>query len=143
MADSYSTFDQVNLVVRDMDATLRFYRRLGFTIPDPAMWPPGTAARHAEVAMPGGVHVEFDNHEMAAIWHPAGAGNRVALGFSLPSREAVDERYADLTSAGYVGRLPPHDAFWGARYGIVQDPDGNDVGLMGPKDPKKRYTPKP
>ncbi len=35
------------------------------------------------------------------------------IGFALASREAVDERYAELTSAGYVGRQPPFDAFWG------------------------------
>jgi uncharacterized glyoxalase superfamily protein PhnB len=82
---------------------------------------------------------------MAAIWHvgwrqPTG-GSRVVLGFSFPSREAVDERYADLVGAGYAGRQPPYDAFWGARYAIVQDPDGNDVGLMSPIDPTKRSVP--
>jgi uncharacterized glyoxalase superfamily protein PhnB len=65
----------------------------------------------------------------------------VVLGFSFPSREAVDERYADLVGAGYVGRQPPYDAFWGARYAVVQDPDGNDVGLMSPVDPTKRSVP--
>ena len=30
----------------------------------------------------------------------AGAGVSVAIGFALPTREAVDERYAELTSAG-------------------------------------------
>ena len=44
----------------------------------------------------------------------------------------VDEVYADLTEAGYAGLQPPHDAFWGARYAIVEDPDGIAVGLMSP-----------
>jgi uncharacterized glyoxalase superfamily protein PhnB len=57
------------------------------------------------------------------------SGARVVLGFMLASREAVDDRYAELT-AGYRGRQPPFDAFWGARCAIVADPDGNDVGLM-------------
>ena len=26
--------------------------------------------------------------------------------------------------------MPPFDAFWAARYAVVADPDGNDVGLM-------------
>ena len=30
--------------------------------------------------------------------------------------------------------LAPIDAFWGARYAIVDDPDGNHVGIMGPQD---------
>ena len=63
------------------------------------------------------------------------------MGFSLPSREAVDERYAELTSAGYRGRQPPVDAFWGARYAVIEDPDGNHVGLMSPKDPARRSAP--
>ena len=33
---------------------------------------------------------------------------------------------------------PPFDAFWGARYAIVEDPDGNSVGLMSPVDPTRR-----
>jgi uncharacterized glyoxalase superfamily protein PhnB len=65
----------------------------------------------------------------------------VVLGFSLPTREAVDERYRELTSAGYRGRQPPFDAFWGARYAIVADPDGHDVGLMSPIDDSRRTWP--
>jgi uncharacterized glyoxalase superfamily protein PhnB len=44
------------------------------------------------------------------------------FGFSLPSRAAVDASCAELTAAGYEGRQPPFDAFWGARYAIVADP---------------------
>jgi uncharacterized glyoxalase superfamily protein PhnB len=147
MGNSSAVFDQVNLVVRDMDAALAFYRRLGVTIPDPPSWPAGSGARHAEVAMPSGVTFELDNHEMVRLWHtgwrPSSDGSRTVLGFSLASREEVDERYAELTAAGYAGRQPPYDAFWGSRYAIVQDPDGNDVGLMSPADPAKRSTPRP
>jgi uncharacterized glyoxalase superfamily protein PhnB len=63
------------------------------------------------------------------------------LGFSVASRDAVDERYAALTGAGYPGRQPPYDAFWGARYAVVQDPDGRDVGLMSPIDPDRKFVP--
>ena len=65
----------------------------------------------------------------------------VVLGFRLPSNDAVDERYAELTAAAYTGRQPPFDAFWGARYAIVADPDGNDVGLMGPIEESRRFMP--
>ncbi|HZA78108.1 MAG TPA: VOC family protein, partial [Acidimicrobiales bacterium] len=57
------------------------------------------------------------------------------------SREAVDELYAKVAAAGYASRQPPYDAFWGARYAVVADPEGNDVGLMSPIDPERRYTP--
>jgi uncharacterized glyoxalase superfamily protein PhnB len=96
--------------------------------------------------MPSGVRVEFDNYEMVSVWHQdwretEGLG-RIVLGFSMPSREAVDARYAELVAAGHRGRQPPHDAFWGSRYAIVHDPDGNDIGLMSPPDAKHRFTPK-
>jgi uncharacterized glyoxalase superfamily protein PhnB len=44
----------------------------------------------------------------------------VILGFSLASREAVDDTYRALTAAGYLGRQEPYDAFFGARYAVVQ-----------------------
>jgi catechol 2,3-dioxygenase-like lactoylglutathione lyase family enzyme len=146
MTPSEPVFDQVNLVARDMDATLAFYRRLGLTIPDAPVWPPGSGARHTEVEMPNGLRLEFDNVEMADIYaaglpKSAGAAKGI-LGFSLPSRDAVEERYAELTAAGYVGRQPPYDAFWGARYAVVEDPDGNAVGLMSPIDPERRFVPR-
>jgi uncharacterized glyoxalase superfamily protein PhnB len=65
----------------------------------------------------------------------------VVIGFSLPTRCAVDKTYTELTEAGYVGRQSPFDAFWGARYAIVADPDGNDVGLMSPIDESLRTFP--
>jgi uncharacterized glyoxalase superfamily protein PhnB len=60
------------------------------------------------------------------------------LGFKVDRRERVDEIYADLTGAGYRGQQPPYDAFWGARYAVVEDPDSNAVGIMSPVDPERR-----
>jgi len=130
----------LNVVTADLAASLDFYRRLGVAMPavdDDDV--------HVELPQPGGFSLEIDTHGSARIWHagfradPAGVG--VVLGFRLPSSEAVDERYAELTAAGYTGRQPPFDAFWGARYAIVADPDGNDVGLMGPMDDARRTWP--
>jgi uncharacterized glyoxalase superfamily protein PhnB len=42
----------------------------------------------------------------------------------------VDSLYAELTGAGYEGHLAPWDAFWGQRYAVLRDPDGNDVALF-------------
>ena len=59
----------------------------------------------------------------------------------MATREDVDDLYAELTSAGYVGQQAPYDAFWGARYAIVEDPSGNSVGLMSPIDEARRAAP--
>jgi uncharacterized glyoxalase superfamily protein PhnB len=53
----------------------------------------------------------------------------------------VDRLYTELTTAGYQGQQRPYDAFWGARYAVVADPDGNPVGLMSKSDPGKRTPP--
>lgn len=139
-------FQQVNQIVRDMDATLAFYRTLGVTVRGgDGDWPSGSGGQHAELEAVGDVDLEFDNEPGARLWHAgwreSGTGARTVVSFSVPSREAVDELYARVTAAGYLGRQPPYDAFWGARYAIVADPDGNDVGLMSPIDPGRRYTP--
>ena len=144
MSDDKPVLNQLNLVVRDMEAAVRFYRRLGLAIPDLAVTRSG--GHHLEIEMPNGMSLELDSMALAkaynAGWREAtGGGCRSVIGFALPSREAVDARYGELTAAGYVGQQPPIDAFWGARYAIVEDPDGNHVGLMSPIDPARRGTP--
>ena len=133
---------QLNLLVEDMAASLDFYRRLGLATADEEGEP------HVELSMPDGLTLELDTAESARLWHagiradPAsGRGGRVVIGFSLPSRDAVDAAYTELTAAGYQGRQPPFDAFWGGRYAIVADPSGNDVALMSPVDESMRSWP--
>jgi len=46
-----------------------------------------------------------------------------------------------LVAAGHPARLEPYDAFFGARYAIVSDPDGHNIGLMSPIDADRRLTP--
>jgi uncharacterized glyoxalase superfamily protein PhnB len=59
----------------------------------------------------------------------------------VPTRAEVDRIYSELIAGGYQGRQPPYDAFWGARYAVVADPDGNDVGFMSPIDERYRQWP--
>lgn len=139
-----TVFNQVNLVVSDMDAAISFYRLLGVDLdPSTDQWPPGSGARHVH-AYPQDAAADFDldNQPMARLWgHDALNAGDVVLGFAFPSSEAIDEKYGQLVAAGYRGRREPYDAFFGARYAIVEDPDGRLVGLMGPTDPGRRYTP--
>ncbi len=139
MSDGPPKLTMLNLVVADMRASLDFYRRLGTVASGEADGP------HAELSMPDGFSLELDTAESARLWHAGvradpGTGH-VVIGFALASREAVDARYAELTAAGYEGRQPPFDAFWGSRYAIVADPDGNDVGLMSPAEESMRTWP--
>jgi catechol 2,3-dioxygenase-like lactoylglutathione lyase family enzyme len=133
-----AAFSQLNIVVSDMDATLRFYRRLGL---DPEATPDGA---HAEASLPGGLSIEWDGAEFAKVWDSGSrgpVGGSIVLGFNVATRQAVDDLYSELTTAGYHGRQPPYDIFFGARYAIVDDPDGNGVGLMSPIADERRYWP--
>lgn len=136
MPDTRPVLDQINLVVADMEATVAFYRRLGLEVADTL---PQWQADHRNATMPDGLNLDFDSITSAQQWN-AGANATAGrvIGFRLPTREAVDATYADLTGAGYAGQQPPYDAFWGSRYAIVEDPDGNAVGLMSPRDPNRR-----
>ena len=124
-------FDLIGLVVADMAASLGFYRRLGLELPVEADSQP-----HVEVELAGGLRLAFDTREVIGsvdpAWTPGRGGHRVALAFCCDSPAAVDETYAGLVGAGYAGHLAPWDAFWGQRYAVVDDPDGNAIELFAP-----------
>ena len=133
--------DQINIVGTDMAAMVAFYRRLGLDI---AEFEPAWDRHHRGIATPEGLDADLDSDSFAAVWNegwPKGRGG-VVIGFRVDSREAVDAVYADLIGAGHRGQQPPYDAFFGARYAVVEDPAGNAVGIMSPRDDARR-TPSP
>ncbi len=119
------------IVVSDMAASLAFYRRLGLDIPPEADGEP-----HVDAPVGDGLSLVWDTAELVRSfdpdWAPPTGGTGVALGFRCGSPAEVDRLYAELTSAGYRGHKAPWDAFWGQRYAIVLDPDGNHVELFAP-----------
>ena len=142
MAQKGLVLRQLNIVASDFGKTLAFYRRLGLEIAED---PASGGIQHAEVTLANGFVLEFDNLTLArtynAAWRQPRGGSRALIGFAVPTREAVDERYEDLIAAGYACRQPPYDTFWGARYAVVADPDGNDIGIMSPLDESRRSWP--
>jgi uncharacterized glyoxalase superfamily protein PhnB len=132
--------DQVNLVVQNMDAMVAFYQLLGVEVErPPAPWD----AHHRSVRMPDGLDLDLDSSVFASQWNRGWPTGRAApvLGFRVSRRETVDAIFARLTEAGYEGQQPPYDAFWGARYALVADPDGNTVGIMSEADAARRSQP--
>jgi catechol 2,3-dioxygenase-like lactoylglutathione lyase family enzyme len=139
------TLGQLNLVTANPAASIAFYRRLGIDIAEAAIWRTPSGVHHVN-ARSGEVDFELDSTAFAQVWNQGWHGRddlkgRVVLGFRVSSREAVDEVYAELTGAGYAGLQAPLDAFWGARYAIVEDPDGVAVGLMSPISPEYKSLP--
>ena len=120
----------IELVVSDMAATVAFYRLLGLDLPADADTQP-----HVDADLGGGLRIAFDTQDTIQSFDPGwsppdGGGHRVALAFGCDSPAAVDEAWAEITGAGYAGHLPPWDAFWGMRYAVVHDPDGNPIDLF-------------
>jgi catechol 2,3-dioxygenase-like lactoylglutathione lyase family enzyme len=133
--------DQINLVVGDMEAAAAFYQRLGVDLPvGTDEWDP----HHRSANVEGGLDFDLDSVPFAQQWDQGWSGRSgCVIGFKVESREEVDRLYADLTGAGHRGQQSPYDAFWGARYAVVEDPDGNAVGLMSPVDPERRTMTSP
>ncbi len=134
------SFEQLNIVVDDVEAAVAFYRQLGFeaeeTLPE---WMP----HHRVLASPdgaGGFDVDIDSVAFARWWGGV-VVPCVVLGVQMPSREEVDARYAALLEAGSEGLHPPFDAFWGARFAVVRDPAGQAVALTSTIDPEARAAP--
>jgi uncharacterized glyoxalase superfamily protein PhnB len=136
-------FNQVNLITHNMRESLAFYRRLGLDIPESDVWETGGHAHHARAVTDAGADLEFESRQLAHAYNAGFAAERgrVVIGVSLESREAVDQLWAALIAEGAQGLQPPFDAFWGARYAVIEDPDGNPVGLMSPVDPTRRSPP--
>jgi catechol 2,3-dioxygenase-like lactoylglutathione lyase family enzyme len=134
MAEERPVLDQLNLVVSDMEATVAFYRLLGVDMTRTApQWQPHHRSSRA------GIDLDFDSVRFARDWNTGSTGPAVVLGFKLPSRQGVDTLCERLRGEGYRVQQDPFDAFWGARYAVVEDPDGNPVGLMSPIDPERRW----
>jgi catechol 2,3-dioxygenase-like lactoylglutathione lyase family enzyme len=123
--------DLIGLVVADMPASLAFYRTLGLELPADADERP-----HVEHPLPGGLRLAWDTVETIRSfdpeWSAPSGAHRVALAFACDSPAEVDDTYNKLVAAGHAGHKAPWDAFWGQRYAIVHDPDGNAVDLFAP-----------
>jgi predicted lactoylglutathione lyase len=137
---------QINIVVRDLRKSLAFYRLLGLSIAEIPV--PEWAPHHASGVTSNGVRVEFDSIAFAKQWNPgldeAKLGSAAIPFFHVAARVEVDRIHARVTAAaGHKSQQAPEDAFWGARYAIVEDLDGNAVGIMSPTDESMRRPPPP
>ncbi len=120
--------DLVGIIVQDMAAALRFYRLLGLDIPAAA-----DDEGHVEFVTPGGFRLAWDTLEVIKSFNdewPDPTGHRLGLAFKCDSAAEVDAVYHRLTTAGYQSHKEPWDAFWGQRYAVVIDPDGNLIDLF-------------
>lgn len=123
--------DVVSLDVRDMAASIAFYRRLGLEFPEGS-----EGEGHVEAQLPGGLRLALDTYEVMESfdpnWKPPSGPSGMSLAFAVDSPAEVDSAHRELVDAGYESHLAPFDAFWGQRYATISDPDGNHVHLFAP-----------
>jgi uncharacterized glyoxalase superfamily protein PhnB len=135
MSDVKPTF-QVSVVARDVDASVAFYRTLGVPIPDEAIW----QSHHVGIPI-NGSDLDLDSLEMTQGYDDNWDGTGLILIMRVPTRDDVDVTYKRVVGAGHPGHLEPIDAFWGCRYAVVRDPDGNYIGIMSPQDESRSAKP--
>lgn len=134
-------FSQLNLITSDMSAAVGFFGLLGIEVAEiPAPWD----AHHRTVAnVAEQFTVEFDSQLSVRNW----AGDWIAppttavIGIAVDADDDVDRAVAIVAAHGYPILQPAHDAFFGARYAVVQGPDGCVVGIMGPVRPGRHWMP--
>ena len=115
----------IDVVVADMKAALAFYRTLGLAAPSAE-----DGEDQVQIETQGGATLGFVTEAMMKEVNPywqQPVGQRVTFACRCDTPEEVDAVYARVTAAGYEGRQEPWDAFWGQRYAMLSDADGNRV----------------
>jgi catechol 2,3-dioxygenase-like lactoylglutathione lyase family enzyme len=117
-------FTGFSITTADRAASIAFYRALGFPVVEDRR-----GGGRSCVDAPN-QHFDIDDVEAVPSWNRGATGPGIALGFEVPQRDDVDDVVGGLEALGYGVQQPPYDAAWGRRFAVVEDPDGNPVGIM-------------
>ncbi len=105
MSDHKTILASIHLFVKDMSASVSFYRHLGLSIPGNSIWSVEGKGHHAEIPMPNGFVLELDSIELTKgydkQWQDPVGPSRNLIMFSLPSRPEVDTLHDALMAMGY------------------------------------------
>lgn len=113
------------LTVADATAAIDFYGRAFGALQRSAMRAEdGRRLMHVDLALLGGSLFLCDCFPE----HGGPSPDKVppaSVALALPTPAAVDALYAQAVAAGATPHMPPHDAFWGARFAMLNDPFGH------------------
>ena len=124
--------DLIGIVTQDMAKSLAFYRHI-FSLPDGLDSDSLDNEGHVEVTLENGLRFAWDTVAVMQSFEPHYTFTPKQVGAFLCDNAAdVDTKYHDLISKGGKSSKEPWDAFWGQRYALVADPDGNVLDLFAP-----------
>ena len=122
--------DAIGIVSADLPRAARFYALLGIHFEEAG------GPSHMEATLPSGVRLMLDSVELIQsinpAWQAPKGSSAVSLCVSLENADEVNALHQTILNAGYASVKAPWDAFWGQRYALVEDPDGNEVALYAP-----------
>ncbi len=124
--------DMVGIIVSEMSKAITFYETLGFTV----VGDPNQA--YVELNNQG-VRISLNTQEMIEGIYgfpPASQGEQIELAFLCDGPADVNQVVAKMKEAGYEVFKEPWDAFWGQRYAIIKDLDGNLLSLFADLEAK-------
>jgi catechol 2,3-dioxygenase-like lactoylglutathione lyase family enzyme len=145
--------DHINIVVSDVEAAATFLAGLGVDLPAALPgWEPWdahhrtistTTSTHDGDAVADGVFgIDLDSSAFARHWGALGRTfNGVVVNLRADTRSDVDRLYELALSLGGRPNKSPYDAFWGARYAVVEGPGPITIGIMSARDPEQRADP--
>jgi uncharacterized glyoxalase superfamily protein PhnB len=112
-----------HLVCKGAAAAIEFYKEAFGAVESFRLAGPDGKLVHASMRIGDSTVMLVDEFpEMRAVG-PATLGNSpVTIHLSVPDADAW---FARATRAGATARMPVTEMFWGARYGMVQDPFGH------------------
>lgn len=142
--------DQVNVVVDDVAAAAHFLTELGVDLPAA---PEGWEAHHRSIPTATSSHgghdrvdpafdVDLDSSVFARWWGAlAPSFNGVVINLRVDERSDVDQLHERAIAVGGATLKAPYDAFWGARFAVVEGPGPLAIGIMSVPDPALRTLP--
>ena len=143
--------DQINVVVSDVDAASGFLHELGVDVPTATAewtaWDPHHRTVPAATSPQGNeteptFDIDLDSSAFARYWGglPSSFAG-VVIDLRVDERAGVDQLYERALSVGGRSLKEPYDAFWGARFAVVEGPGPLVVGLMSVRDPDHASAP--
>lgn len=118
--------DMIGIIVSEMAPAIKFYETFGFAVVgDPEQ-------AYVELATEG-IRISLNTREMVAGiygYEPEKTGDKIELAFLCETVSEVDRVASTMKAAGYDVFKEPWDAFWGQRYAIIKDLDGNLLSVF-------------